>query len=374
MAYSTTGKSESDLMAERTRTLAEIKKRGGLAAAPNYADRLRAIDAALSAMRKAAGVTGPPNENRPALQPPAQQPAPAPTPAPPTGSTPGVPAPDNKFPEVTPAPNPIVDIPISGDQAGVGNPKYPGIDDPNAAVGTVTGTAQDDVTKTFRMQNPEMQQDIFGNTQQIVYDPVTGQTKIVQSGGQSFNAAQQAFMGAAQDFGGAQGAAQNAFNSTYNYITQNYAAQRDKEIEDTAQRLRNQGIPENPDPNSLWGRTMKQIGDKWQSNFDQASNQAIGMANQTLSTRAGVLGQVGSTLQGQSPQFAAFQGGASNIAANLQNILSTISDSELAKYGIDKDFAAKIRAIAAQKNGGGGGGSADTGPIIGGNTAPGFEV
>jgi hypothetical protein len=43
-------------------------------------------------------------------------------------------------------------------------------------------------------------------------------------------------------------------------------------------------------------------------------------------------------------------------------LLNKMSDSELAKYGIDKDYAAKMRAIS--KGGGGGGAAQDNSPIF----------
>ena len=73
--FSTEGKSEQELMEMRDRTELAIRNKGGKEAAPNYANRLNQINEALSAMRKAAGVTGPPTDNRPPLT----QSTPAPT-------------------------------------------------------------------------------------------------------------------------------------------------------------------------------------------------------------------------------------------------------------------------------------------------------
>ena len=62
--------------------------------------------------------------------------------------------------------------------------------------------------------------------------------------------------------------------------------------------------------------------------------------------------------------FSQFAGGSIDQSAVLSGLLAKMSDAELTKYGIDKDYAAKLRAI--NKPSGGGGGSTDSTPIIGG--------
>lgn len=221
---------------------------------------------------------------------------------------------------------------------------------PNAAIGTVTGAVADDTNRTFNMMNPGAQTDVFGNSQNITRDPLTGATSITQTGGAGLTAANQAFTGALNDFNAnGQSAAMAAQNANYNYITRNYAKQKADEIQAAKTELTNRGIPINPDPNSLYGRTLAQIDQKYQDLTDQANNQAIVTGNQTLATRAGVLGTLGQTVQGQSPTFSAYQGGTSNQGGALSELLKTISGADMAKYGIDQDTMAKLKSLASQK-------------------------
>lgn len=221
---------------------------------------------------------------------------------------------------------------------------------PNTAIGTVTGAVADDTNRNFAMNNPGSQTDAFGNTQTITRDPLTGATSINQAGGAGLTAANQAFTGALSDFSqNGQSAAMSAQNANYNYLTRNYTKQKADEIQAAKTELTNRGIPINPDPNSLWGKTLSQIDQKYQDLDDQAKNQAIITGNQTLATRAGVLGTLGQTVQGQSPTFTAYQGGQSNQGGALSELLKTISGADMAKYGIDQDTLTKLKQIASQK-------------------------
>ena len=67
MAF-TLGKSEDELKAQRERTLAEIKAKGGKASAPNLTERLNQIDGALRTIRK--NPEQPQNPNAPTTPPP----------------------------------------------------------------------------------------------------------------------------------------------------------------------------------------------------------------------------------------------------------------------------------------------------------------
>ena len=222
--------------------------------------------------------------------------------------------------------------------------------DPTKAVGAVTGAVADDTNQTFNMQNPGAQTDAFGNTQNITRDPATGQVTINQTGGAGLTAANNAFTGALSDFGAnGQSAAMAAQNANYNYLTRNDAKAKQDEINAAKQELSNRGIPINPDPKSLYGRTLAQIDQKYQNLTDQANNQAIITGNQTLATRAGVIGTLGQTVQGQSPTFTAYQGGQANQGGALSELLKTISGADLAAYGINQDTMTKLKQIAAQK-------------------------
>lgn len=250
----------------------------------------------------------------------------------------------------------LINKSIAGLQRGQTPPTDLGINkktgqiDPNKAVGAVTGAVADDTNRTFNMQNPGSQTDVYGNTQNITRDPATGQVIINQTGGAGLTAANQAFTGALSDFSqNGQSAAMAAQNANFNYLTRNDAKAKADEIAAAKQELSQRGIPINPDPNSLYGKTLAQIDQKYQTLTDQANNQAILTGNQTLATRSGVIGTLGQTLQGQSPTFTAYQGGQSNQGGALSELLKTISGADMAKYGIDQDTMTKLKQIAAQK-------------------------
>lgn len=248
--------------------------------------------------------------------------------------------------------------------------------DPNIATKTVTDAAAADTAANFNMNNPGTQTDTRGNTQQVVRNP-DGTISIVQSGGAAATAANQAFVNAAAGYGST-APQEQAFNANYDYLTRHYAVQKQQETEAMKQELANRGIVYDPgNPNSAYGQAMKSIDDKYQDAYDQASNQAIQAVNQTVSTNVGALGTLSGILAQQTPQFTPYQGGQSTQGSTLQQLLSTLSSADLAKYQTDKDFQVKIQALA--KSGGGGGakssGGGGTGaPTVSGGVAPGFDV
>lgn len=139
-----------------------------------------------------------------------------------------------------------------------------------------------------------------------------------------------------------------ARDAAYNYITKDYATNKAQEIEAKKQELSDRGIPIDPSPDSLWGRTLAEIDKKYQGLDDQAKNQAIGAGNDILGTESGV---------------------KKNAADTFLSAVLGMSDADLKLYGINKDYQAKLKAIAASRNSGGGGGGSSTDPIIG-NQAP----
>lgn len=147
-----------------------------------------------------------------------------------------------------------------------------------------------------------------------------------------------------------EGGIQQVQDANYNYITKDYANQETQELEAAKQELANRGIPLDPNPNSLYGRTIAQIQNKWQGARDQARNQAIAGGDQSLQTRVGA--------------------SATANQAFLQGWFG-LSDQELKRYGIDKDYSAKMAAIRKTRSGGGGGGGGGGGDIITGR-APGY--
>jgi hypothetical protein len=158
----------------------------------------------------------------------------------------------------------------------------------------------------------------------------------------------------------------------------------------------------------MWNKAVGSIDQKYQDADLAASNQALMSRDQSMATLAGVqtgardafvksaqaqfdattgtakdsaglkttqaaagqnqlnnaIGAVGAT----TGDFTAYAGGSVDNSGMLANLIGQMSDAELTRYGIDKDYAAKMKAIATQgrNSGGGGGGNAGGGFTIGG--------
>lgn len=78
-----------------------------------------------------------------------------------------------------------------------------------------------------------------------------------------------------------------AYNSAYNYITQDYANQKAQEMEAAKQELANRGIPLDPTEGSLYQKTLAGIDKKYTQLDDQAKNQAFLQGGQLYGTKAG---------------------------------------------------------------------------------------
>lgn len=216
--------------------------------------------------------------------------------------------------------------------------------DPAKATAAVLGAEERDSQNTFNMNNPGAQTDALGNSQVITVDPQTGQTKLVQQGGQLNQSAQnflqgalgkntnldlspeiQGIQGTQLDLSGAKQLAQSGNvdlssqiaaisgnkldlssqpkilqsgdvrneigsvrDANYKYLTRNLAAAKKQEREELEQELAQRGIPFEPDnPNSKWSRTMKALDDKYQTLDDQANMQAIASGDASLQALVG---------------------------------------------------------------------------------------
>ena len=78
-----------------------------------------------------------------------------------------------------------------------------------------------------------------------------------------------------------------AYNSAYNYITQDYSNQKAQEMEAAKQELANRGIPLDPTEGSLYQKTLASIDKKYTQLDDQAKNQAFLQGGQLYGTKAG---------------------------------------------------------------------------------------
>lgn len=141
-------------------------------------------------------------------------------------------------------------------------------------------------------------------------------------------------------------------DANYQYLSRDFAANKQQEMENAKQELANRGIPFDPNPNSLYGRTMKQLEQKYGDLDMQARQQAIIGGDQTFSTQVGAA---------KTANDAFYQG------------VFGITDAELNKYNIDENTRATLKKIAADRASqkeqiarSGGGGTTDNGPIIGG--------
>ena len=220
-----------------------------------------------------------------------------------------------------------------------------------------------------------------GTTAALNEGDISGNTKQAFLGGYNGSPIGQVNMTGAPKIYGAQdlqGDANAARAGAYNYITQDYATQKQQEMENAKQELAQRGIPLDPSPDSLYGRTLSQIDKKYQGLDDQAKNQAYGLGNDTMQTQSSV----------SSNAYNAFLSGAQAVsAAELQNygITQNSSDAEkqLAMQKIISDRQNKSQEkIAANQNATairikrlgmqGGGGASSTEPIIGGSAAPGL--
>jgi len=152
---------------------------------------------------------------------------------------------------------------------------------------------------------------------------------------------------------------QKARDGAYNYMTRNYERDKAREIEDAQQTLAMRGIPIDAGADSLWTKTIGGINENYRNMYDQASNQAYTAA----------LGQ------GTDAFNSAVTATTANNDAFLKAVLG-MTDADLQRYGIDKDFQAKMAAVAKSgaNRGGGGGSSNGNGNAIIGGVAPGFGV
>lgn len=291
-------------------------------------------------------------------------PAPPPPPAPPLPGGPGLPAGG----EPPLPPNPADKF--TGDMAehsGGGIDNKTGSINSKIAIPESLDAANADTYRNYNMNNPNEQTDALGNKQSITTDPATGITSINKTAGEGLSAANKAFTGAATNLLGANGTDpfKQAYDSTYGYITKDYASQKDRTTQQKQQELADKGIPYSDNPNSRYQHEMGDINKQYQSAYDQASNQAFGQANSVLGTQANVIGSLSGSVAQQNPQFTPYQGGQSNQAPTLLSLLGTISSADMQKYGIDQDTMTKLKQIANTRRP-----SVDTTSPIIGDTAP----
>ena len=146
----------------------------------------------------------------------------------------------------------------------------------------------------------------------------------------------------------------NARQAAFDYATQYNEQDKAAEGEQIKQELANKGIPIDYKDGSLYQRSLQNLDRKYTGLEDQARNQAYSQASQVVGTEVNAAATA-------SDQF-------------LKAVLG-MSDADLKRYATNKDYQAKLKAIAAQKRAsGGGGGGSDSGDIISGGPPPGFNI
>lgn len=174
-----------------------------------------------------------------------------------------------------------------------------------------------------------------------------------------------------------------ARDSAFSYITKDYASQKQQEMDAAKQELAGRGIPLDPDPNSLYGKTLDQINKKYQGLEDQAKNQAFQAGNDIFKTESDASNAAyNSSLSGANAvsdaelKLYGITEGSSNQAKQLamQKIIADRQNKSQEKIAAGQNSTAlAVKRLGMGGGGGGGASSADTSPVIGG-VAPGFNV
>lgn len=266
------------------------------------------------------------------------------------------------------------------DMTGVVNEKTGTVNTQKASDVVATAEAGD-IKKNVGLQNPNMT-DIFGNKQTITYDAAGNPVINQEAGGLTGTLSSQA-QAMAQGYVDPMTLRQRGEEAAYNTLTRFYDRDKSREMEEAKQELANRGIPYDPaaanDPNatSLYGKTIGNIGQKYQTLKEQAAQQAILSGNQNVATQSGVqstaLSDFTNAAVNTSAKFNPYQGTTTDASADAKDIIALSAQQYANKYGISVDAALKKKALAQQGSGSSGSGAQDTSPVISGN-APGWNV
>lgn len=317
---------EADLMAARDRTEKAIRNKGGKAAAPNYAKRLTEIDNALSALRKSAGVSGPPGDNRAPLPAPGGQVS-APVAPPPTvdpnPQNPGLTTGDIGSTDLVPGqgPPPYNNIPggpisqfpndIPGQEQTVVDTTS-AIKDPATGIKAEQEAADLEATKNLQLGNPN-QVNPFGNRAVTrdaqgnitVTDSLSGgQQKILSQDEQLSNVGRELAIGQLQS--GAFGDVftpqlsqrwssgdlatdrQRVEDAIFAKFTRDQDQQKQLEEQQLRSRLNVQGIPFSADPNSRYQQEMRAFNNRYDTLKENARQTATQMGGEEYQRNFGI--------------------------------------------------------------------------------------
>lgn len=266
------------------------------------------------------------------------------------------------------------------DVTGVVNPET-GTINAQGAVNAVAQAESGDLKTNVGYQNPNTT-DALGNTQTITYGP-DGNPVITQKGGELSTAVITKAQEMAKGYVDPNTLRQKGEEAAYNTLTRFYDRDQSREMEEAKQELANRGIPYDPaaanDPNTknLYGKTIGNIGQKYQTLKDNAAQQAILSGNQNVATQSSVqstgLNDFVNAATSTSGNFNPYQGTTTDASGDTKDIIALSAQQYAAKYGISVDAALKKQALAKSGGGGGSGGGQDNSPVISG-AAPGWNA
>lgn len=140
-----------------------------------------------------------------------------------------------------------------------------------------------------------------------------------------------AIMGGAPKLFGADdllGEAGKVRDANYAYLSRDFAQNKATEIENKKQELANRGIPYSDDPNSPYGKAIREIDTRYSDLDAQARNQAIAGGNDTIST---------------------FSNAAKgNFDSFLSGVLG-LTDAELKNKGLNQADIQQLRALKSNE-------------------------
>lgn len=164
---------------------------------------------------------------------------------------------------------------------------------------------------------------------------------------------------------------QQAYQGIYDNETKNLERRKALELEQQKQELANRGIPYNPNnEESLYGRTIAGIQDRYDKLYQDASVSANAAADERLKTLSNVNTQAYSAfLEGATADFKSRLDAASTSGSVLKDLMNKYGISEeAAQRALDRKMQEKVARInASRSTGSGAAAEEDSGPIFGGD-------
>lgn len=162
------------------------------------------------------------------------------------------------------------------------------------------------------------------------------------------------------------------YDKALGYYTKDLGEQRGRETEEWEQRLANRGIPLDSSQESLYGRTMGDIGKKYDTAYGEAQDRAYLQSGQEMERMSGIseaarAGYLGEKLTNRNLPLSDI----STLLGSTQYDLPV--NSYLTKYQIDQQKKIEEARLRAQGRSSGGG-TSSTGPMIYGGFPGGFGV